>query len=218
MRSSTPGPRSTTCTNATTIVPARPRVKRSTDVGSEPDEPASNDTFELWDFENTAPSFGPAEDRPVTADPDTGGRADSDRAHDDSQLTVITDSAVMSMRRAVESIEVESLAVRPVERTDDTSTTTGAVRADDLVVPGRVATRTESSLWSIRGFDNTTNRSVFDETTPPPTDRTASAVPSSVAAMAVAGNVPVAAPEHTERHDAPRVSALRRLIGGLRFR
>ncbi len=188
------------------------RVVRARDVGSDPDEPDGGDPIELWDFESTGPSFGPPEDRPVAAERETVG--DADYVSDDPHLTVITDDAVLSMRRAVESIEAASVTSQPSVSLADTSTTTDSVRSADLVLPGRVATRTESSVWSIRGFENATNRSVFDETTPLPTARPSDVVPAAAPVAAVATGPPVS----TDRSEAPRLSALRRLIGGLRFR
>ncbi|MFW2333439.1 hypothetical protein, partial [Ilumatobacter sp.] len=186
------------------------RVVRSADVG-EPDT-RDDDTIELWDFETTGPSFGPVEEHPepeVSVAPETTPTAEGDH-----HLTTITDDAVLSMRRAVETIEADSTVARTIRAADD-STTTDAIRDGELVLPGRVATRTESSVWSVRGFENSTNRSVFDETIPavaPPPGRQTHE-PATVTPL-----VPATAGAPGPTAEPGRVSALRRLIGGLRRR
>jgi len=193
---------------------AGPTARVVRGAGGDVDEPLGEDPLELWDFETTAPSFGPAGDRAGTDESTVTDRPVDERIADERQLAVVTDDPVLSMRRTVESIGEASLGTS-VGCLDDASTTTSTVRPDDLVLPGRVATRTESSVWSIRGFDNTTNRSVFDEATSLPSQPTAA---TPVLPAADADPVPTSAPEPTEPTEAPRVSALRRLIGGLRFR
>ena len=198
------------------------RVVRATDAGSDQDDTDGEDSLDLWNFETTAPSFGPT-DATRPAAPTGDDPADQGPADPEPHLTMITDDAVQSMRRAVETIEADALAEQPAARLADTSTTAESVRADDLVLPGRVATRTESSAWCIRGFDNTTNCSVFDDAVvssprpkPAPQPAAVTANPDHGGAVAVAE--PAVADEPARPVDAPRVSALRRLIGGLRFR
>ena len=141
----------------------------------------------LWDFEASRPSFGPDDKPPIlideTADPE------------------VTDDVALSMRRAVASIETGSLAAR--RRLAEAPMTDDSSRGTDLVIPGRVATRTEASLWSATRSEATTARSVFDEPgSRPPTPRSAPTEPRTAKRSA----------------EPPRVSALRRLIGGLRRR
>lgn len=149
----------------------------------------------LWDFETTAPSYGP----PVAASaPST--QLIADEPTDADELVPVPDLA-LAMRRAVASIETGSLvARRRLSETslDDTS------RGTDLIVPGRVATRTESSVWSAHRDEAASMRSVFDEQAP--------AAEPDVPVDADASAGPAAEPEPA------RTSALRRLIGGLRRR
>lgn len=176
------------------------RVVRSAELQPAPNAGLGTDTIELWDFETTPPSFGPVE-----------LEADIDHESSDPHLPVVTDDAVLSMRQAVESIEAGAIATRVA---DQTSNTQPAPSEAELAVPGRVATRTESSLWSVRGFESSTTRSVFDEIEPTP------ALPSAPSEDPVlpAQATPVEAAVDVEAAEQPRVSALRRLIGGLRRR
>lgn len=199
---------------------AGPTARVVRHAGADQDDMDDVDPIDLWDFETTAPSFGPADETPTRTAPVGGDPVDPTPADPDPHLTMITDDAVQSMRLAVDSIEAEALAGQPTGRLADTSTTADSVRADDLVLPGRVATRTESSAWCIRGFDNTTNRSVFDDAVA--STRPSAAPPAAAVTATPAPNAAVAVadpePEPSRPRDAPRVSALRRLIGGLRFR
>ncbi len=156
---------------------------------SDDDARLPTDDTGLWDFEFSLPSFGPDDEPPTLV-------------HEMTSPDV-TDDVALSMRRAVASIETGSLAARrrlaEAPRTDDSS------RGTDLVIPGRVATRTEASLWSATRAEPATARSVFDEpaTEPEPTTpRSESGGPAKAA----------------DDSEPPRVSALRRLIGGLRRR
>ncbi len=172
------------------------RVGRSSSTTQEP--VVEPDAPELWDFESTGPTFGPV---------DT-----DERAPDDIEEMAPTEDLALAMRRAVASIETGSLAAR--RRLSDTSTDDFA-RGTDLSVPGRVATRTESSIWSAIRPDLESMRSVFDvQVAPQPIAIDDSPVGSPVGGPGDA--VPAAhAPPEVEPE---RTSALRRLIGGLRRR
>jgi hypothetical protein len=188
------------------------RIVRAADQPSDGPIPEVDEQPGLWDFENTAPSFGPREEpaEEPTQEP----------------AAAVTDELVLSMRRAVASIETGSLAARrrlAAEPMADSS------RGIDLVVPGRVATRTESSLWSVRPTGTTAMRSVFDEVAVTPDaapaqqqlPRTVTPDAAVVAHIdAVVAHVGAADGEHAVAADdePERVSALRRLIGGLRRR
>lgn len=164
------------------------RVARSA-APSDHDTPAPTDDSGLWDFESSGPSFGPDDEPPTLV----GAIADPD----------VADDVALSMRRAVASIETGSLAAR--RRLAEAPLADDSSRGTDLVIPGRVATRTEASLWGAIRSEATPARSVFDEpaTEPAPTPTRTNTSRTTAA----------------ERDAEPaRVSALRRLIGGLRRR
>lgn len=179
------------------------RVARSPMAPAE--APVPDDDPGLWDAETSSPSFGPGDtmthtDAPADADraepgePDgiADGTADSGTDDDDVSLSV---------RRAVASIETGSLAAR--RRLADTPQADNSSRGTDIVVPGRVATRTEASLRNATRFETPTAPSVFDEPDPAPAAQVARPEPPATDAPASEPN---------------RVSALRRLIGSLRRR
>ncbi len=169
------------------------RVGRSSPLPRPSDDPP--DAPGLWDFETTGPSYDP----PV-AEPAASTDLAPDQFTEDDELVPVPDLA-LAMRRAVATIETGSLvARRRLSETsmDDTS------RGTDLIVPGRVATRTESSVWSAYRDEAASTRSVFDERTP-------AAEPD----LPVDADAPASAASEPE---PARTSALRRLIGGLRRR
>lgn len=170
------------------------RVGRTVDVGPTTVEPP--DDSGLWDVEATGPSFGPPDEPTAPGNPAAPLEHEPvrDEVADDSS----TENLALSMRRAVASIETGSLAAR--RRLSD-STLHDSSRGTELAIPGRVATRNESSVWSSTGATADVARSVFDE---PGVEATRSDGPS-------------AQPEDTA-NEPERVSALRRLIGGLRRR
>ncbi len=143
----------------------------------------------LWDFESSRPSFGPDDEPPTMVEP--------------TESPDLADDVALSVRRAVASIETGSLAAR--RRLAEAPLADDSSRGNGLVIPGRVATRTEATLWGATRPDLTPARSVFDEpsTEPGPTaPRSGSNRPTT-----------------TDRDSEPsRMSALRRLIGGLRGR
>ncbi len=177
------------------------RVARSSMAPAETSTPA--DDAGLWDVDTSNPSFGPGEavahpgaaTEPDLAEPGSAG-------HDTGTAT--DDDVSLSVRRAVASIETGSLAAR--RRLADTPQADDSSRGTDIVVPGRVATRTEASLWNATRAETPTAPSVFDEPDPAPAATVARLEPTAT------GGVDAADAEPT------RVSALRRLIGGLRRR
>jgi hypothetical protein len=141
----------------------------------------------LWDFEASRPSFGPDDEPPVLIE--------------EAGEPEVTDDVALSVRRAVASIETGSLAAR--RRLAEAPMADDSSRGNDLVIPGRVATRTEASLWSATRTEASKARSVFDEpdagpSAPRPTIREAKT--------------------RSQPSEPARVSALRRLIDGLRRR
>ena len=168
------------------------RVARSSTTPVDEPAPDGDDTG-LWDFESSTPSFGP-DDSPPTLVPETP---------EPEPEPEVSDDVALSMRRAVASIETGSLAAR--RRLAEAPQADNSSRGNDLVIPGRVATRTEASLRSATGSEPSGTPSVFDEP---------SAAPSPIATHAEPNTVNGVRPG-----DEPaRVSALRRLIGGLRRR
>ncbi len=165
------------------------RVVRTATVQPEPTGPI--DESGLWDVA-TGPSFGP-DDLPT--------RATTLDQIADPIVAATSDELALSMRRAVASIETGSLAAR--RRLSDTSQHESS-RGIELSVPGRVATRSESSIWSANRAPNEAGRSVFDEPTTTSGDH---------ADESNGSGAPPDSPPEPER-----VSALRRLIGGLRRR
>ena len=167
------------------------RIARSAPPTDHAEASPADDTG-LWDFEASRPSFGPDDEPPILIDKIADPLATDD---------VVTDDVALSMRRAVASIETGSLAARrrlaEVPMSDDSS------RGNDLVIPGRVATRTEASLWSATRTEATTVRSVFDEPGVRPT------TPGPAMYEPATRSRPI---------EPSRVSALRRLIDGLRRR
>ena len=167
------------------------RIARSSST-TPADAPAPLDDAGLWDFESSPPSYGPDDAQPVLVE--------------EAAEPELTDDVALSMRRAVASIETGSLDAR---RRLAEAPQSDSSRGNDVVIPGRIATRTEASLWSVTRLETTTDRSVFDE-------------PSQQAADVAEPTAPESATSATpaEAHDAEpqRVSALRRLIGGLRRR
>lgn len=171
---------------------------------SEPPQPEG-----VWDFETSAPSFGPDDPQPTLE------RAIATSASD----TMVEDDVVLSMRRAVASIETGSIVAR--RRLAEHSDTDEPSPEADPALPGRVAARTETAWRAASGTNVTPTQSVFDDT---PT----SAVSDDPASVAQADPVGLAAvvelsvdqngvAEATSDEDEPaRVSALRRLIGGIR--
>lgn len=171
------------------------RVVRAANVEVEP--PPAPDDAGLWDVESTGPSFGPdsVAQHPVESPAMSAPTVD--------EPVGVSDDLALSMRRAVASIETGSLAAR--RRLSD-ATQHAPPAGIDLELPGRVATRNESSMWSANRAATEPVRSVFDEPTPSvPVDPT-DGRPRDGA------NGGELAPE------PERVSALRRLIGGLRRR
>lgn len=167
------------------------RLGRSVNIRPEP--AADPDDSELWDFESTGPSYGPVDDP-------TSSRTSS--LVSDAEESATNDLA-LSMRRAVASIETGSLAARQrLSEAAQLETSGGPA----LSVPGRVATRSDSSLWGTSRAQVDTARSVFDD---PSTTRSVEHQSDTMPATADAQE---AAPEPA------RASALRRLIGGLRRR
>lgn len=187
------------------------RVARSAMTPAE--SPGPVDEPGLWDAETSSPSFGPGDDTPdasATADTDADDHGIDDTTADaaaDMTGDPDADDVSLSVRRAVASIETGSLAAR--RRLADTPQADNSSRGTDLVVPGRVATRTEASLWNATRAETPTAPSVFDEPDPAPAATAARAEPTVTDA---AGAAPAPDAEPT------RVSALRRLIGGLRRR
>lgn len=116
-------------------------------------------------------------------------------AHEDE---TIGDDVVLAVRRAVASIDTGSLTARRrlVETSSDDDSSRGT---DALVPPGRVAVRDVP-----RSALSTPSQSVFDEPI---------VAPDPLAEVKPIGREPVTADDEPER-----VSALRRLIGGLRRR
>lgn len=164
------------------------RIARSSTSAPDTEAPPADDAG-LWDVEASPPSFGPDDDSPVTS-----------KEPDEPEMT---DDVALSMRRAVASIETGSLAAR--RRLAEAPLNDDSSRGTDLVVPGRVATRTEAGLRSVTNFDEHGARSVFDE-------------PSRSPEPAAATPMPIGAHPETHAPEPQRVSALRRLIGGLRRR
>lgn len=163
------------------------RIARSSSATPD-DVAAPADESGLWDFEASPPSYGPDEAAPVLVEA--------------SAEPELTDDVALSMRRAVASIETGSLAAR--RRLAEAPLTDDSSRGNDLVVPGRVAARTEASLRSVTSSDATHARSVFDEPRTPLEPATTRTSPKGLLEDRYA--------------EPPRVSALRRLIGGLRRR
>lgn len=158
------------------------------DIADHVNEVPSDDAG-LWDFEASRPSFGPDDDPPTLVEA--------------IAEPLVTDDIALSMRRAVASIETGSLAAR--RRLAEAPLTDDSSRGNDLAIPGRVATRTEASLWSATRSEATRARSVFDEPAPE--------------SAQFAGRSDSIRPIEIEHDTEPaRMSALRRLIGGLRRR
>ena len=155
------------------------RVVRAVQVVDEPDP--TEEPTDLWDFEATGPIFGaaPAPSDAPAADPG--------------------DETVLSMRRAIDTIEAESRS------RDVTVAQPDPVHSPDL--PGRIAARGESSVWTIPTTGTTTGESVFDDVRTPPSFDPG---PGERAPATSGDAEPAPEPD--------RVSALRRLIGGLRRR
>lgn len=149
--------------------------------GPDPSKPATK----AWDFETGRSSFAPS---PGTDSGDAVRETDED---DD-----VTDEVVLSVRRAVASIETGSLAARR------RLVSHAPHAAAPPTLPGRIATRATVAITEATDH-RPSSRSVFDDDSPtdlPPT-------------------LPITdtSPEADERSvEPPRVSALRRLIGGLR--
>ena len=119
-----------------------------------------------------------------------------------------TDEVVLAVRRAVASIDTGSLATRRrlAEVSKGADSSRGVRGQTDLVLPGRIAVRTEQSDWIPSG----TTSSVFDEPTAAPLPAPAPSAPTAVAV--------VERPEVEPEPPAGRTSALRRLIASLRRR
>src|SRR5690606_34275642 len=126
----------------------------------------------------------------------------------DEAPTESTDEVVLAVRRAVASIDTGSLATRRrlAEVSKGADSSRGVRGQTDLVLPGRIAVRTEQSDWIPSG----TTRSVFDEPTAAPLPAPAPSAPAAVAVI----ERPVDEPEPP----SGRTSALRRLIASLRRR
>jgi hypothetical protein len=194
----------------------------------------------VWEVDPTDPSFDPdgtpASDAPsaISVANDTGSTPRAEAPID----VPIDDDVVLSMRRAVASIETGSIEAR--RRLAQNTQTDGSSRGVEPVVPGRVAARTDTAWRAASGTNVAPMRSVFD-------DEIAAHAPNGVVD---APNAPVSEPTVIESSvteppvtqppvtgsavteppvdESPepmaeavehvRLSALRRLIGGLRRR
>ncbi|MEJ7799836.1 MAG: hypothetical protein WKF60_04905 [Ilumatobacter sp.] len=164
---------------------AGPTARISGFDGFDPSNPAV--ATGVWDFENGPPSFATS---PGTDSGDVVRETDEEDQD-------ITDEVVLSVRRAVASIETGSLAARRrlVSHAPDA--------ADPPILSDRIATRVKvaSGATSEATDRRPSSRSVFDEDSPTDLPPTLTAADTAAA---------------DERDvDPPRVSALRRLIGGL---
>lgn len=181
------------------------RVTRTVEQPAEFHEPPQPD--QIWDFETSAPSFGP-DDPPPTFERAVA-TPDSD--------TTVEDDVVLSMRRAVASIETGSLVAR--RRLAEHPQTDEA--EPEPALPGRVAARTETAWRAASGTNVTPTQSVFeDEATPVLTVDSESAFRVESVDLAPVVDLSVleqeSAETSTDADEPARVSALRRLIGGLR--
>lgn len=125
----------------------------------------------------------------------------------------IDDEVVLAVRRAVASIDTGSLATRrrlaEVSKGSDSSRgMRGKPDGAELVLPGRIAVRTEQSDW----MPSASKPSVFDEPTAAPLPIPVEPAPTAVAVAERPLVEPEPAPEPA------RTSALRRLIASLRRR
>jgi hypothetical protein len=189
----------------------------------------------VWEVDPTDPSFDPdgtpASDAPsaISVANDTGSTPRAEAPID----VPIDDDVVLSMRRAVASIETGSIEAR--RRLAQNTQTDGSSRGVEPVVPGRVAARTDTAWRAASGTNVAPMRSVFD-------DEIAAHAPTGVVDAPIAPvfepsviESPVIQPPVTESAGSEppvdesrepvaeavehvRLSALRRLIGGLRRR
>jgi hypothetical protein len=202
----------------------QPAPEPHREVGS---DPAS---VNVWGAEPTETRFDPrgssalGAPSAVSVPNDTGSTPRAEAPTD----VPIDDDVVLSMRRAVASIETGSLEAR--RRLAENTQTDGSSRGVEPVVPGRVAARTDTAWRAASGTNVTPMRSVFD-------DAVDEDAPTGVvdAPIAPASEPPITEPAVTESavseppaSESPepmveavehvRLSALRRLIGGLRRR
>lgn len=144
----------------------------------------------------------------VEAEPEVEAEIDATVDVAERSETDSTDEVVLAVRRAVASIDTGSLATRRrlAEVSKGSDSSRGVLGHNDLVLPGRIAVRTEQSDWIPSG----TTRSVFDEPTAAPLPGPVSSAPAAVAVVERSLFEP----------DPPagRTSALRRLIASLRRR
>jgi hypothetical protein len=176
----------------------------------------------LWGIEPVDPGFdhedspAPGSRSAIWAPIETDWAAHVTAAVEPPIEVPIDDDVVMSMRRAVASIETGSLQAR--RRLAENTQIDGSSRGVEPVVPGRVAARTDTAWRAASGTNVTPMRSVFDDETSSsepvgPTEAVDAVAVAPVPELPVEESVDVVEPvEHV------RVSALRRLIGGLRRR